>query len=222
MDVLSKMTREELIAELVSTRQKIMTLEQRNAALVKELDLCRKQNDKLNTAKERALKLAEVDYLTGLLNRRAFLKRLDGELNRSKRAGVPISLIFTDIDHFKLVNDTYGHLVGDLVIRRFAKLLVKICRNYDFICRYGGEEFLICLPDTSHKQALTIAHRINSALADWFVEIRDTKEKVKITSSFGVTTSTKEEKETVKDLLERVDCALYKAKLNGRNRVEFY
>lgn len=220
MDDLGKLTKEELIAELEKTRQMIANLERKTEILTKELYCCKVRVNRLLKAKERALKLAEVDYLTGLLNRRAFMRRLEGELNRSKRAGASISIIFADIDHFKSVNDTYGHLVGDLVLRKFAKLLIKMCRSYDFICRYGGEEFLICLPDTSSDQAYQIARRINTALADWYVRIPETAEKVTITSSFGVTTSTQDINETVKYLIEKVDRALYNAKLKGRNRVE--
>lgn len=221
MDDLDKLTKEQIMAELITTRQRIKDLEQQNQVLIKELNGCKEKFSQALKAKERALKLAEIDYLTGLLNRRAFIKRLEGELNRSKRAGVPLSLIFADIDHFKFVNDTYGHIVGDLVLRRFARLLVKMCRNYDFICRYGGEEFLICLPDTSLKRAYIIAERISDTLASWNVELSDGR-KVTITSSFGVTASSLDKNETVKHLIEKVDEALYRAKRNGRNRVEAY
>lgn len=220
MDDLQYLSKEKLIAELEKTRQMLAILEQKNEIMAKELNYCRDRINTLLIAKERALKLAEVDYLTGLLNRRAFIKRLEGELNRSKRAGTSLSIIFADIDHFKEINDTYGHLVGDLVLRKFAKLLVKMCRNYDFLCRYGGEEFLICLPDTPSEQAYQIAQRISTALTDWYVKIPDSEKIIMVTSSFGVTTSAHDGKETVKKLLQKVDSALYKAKLNGRNRVE--
>lgn len=218
---LGKLTKEQLIAELVITRQIIKDLEQKNQVLSEELNYYKERISQVLKAKERALKLAEIDYLTGLLNRRAFIKRLEGELNRSRRAGAPVSIIFADIDHFKHVNDTYGHLVGDLVLRKFARLLTNMCRNYDFICRYGGEEFLICLPDTSCKQAYAIAERISNTLAGWYVQLPD-GQRVTITSSFGVTSSSLDKNETVKHLIEKVDEALYRAKRNGRNRVEAY
>ena len=227
MDELAR-TREELIAELIVAHQKIAALEQTNRDIMKQITQHKEIEKELLTArveaekaKAKAIKLAEIDYLTGLLNRRAFIKRLSGELSRSKRTKIPVSIIFADIDHFKAINDTYGHLVGDSVLKNFARLLAKMCRNYDFIARYGGEEFIICLPGSSSEQSLAIARRINRALWDWHVKL-DSGERVYITSSFGVATSTGDKQETAYRLILKADQALYKAKANGRNRVENY
>jgi len=108
----------------------------------------------------RILELANTDPLTGLLNRRAFMERMEQEMSRAQREKKPFSFILADIDHFKRVNDTYGHQVGDLVLQRFTRQLQTCARPYDFLGRYGGEEFVVCLAGADRLQAGLVAERM--------------------------------------------------------------
>lgn len=170
-------------------------------------------------AREKAEKLARTDYLTGLLNRRAFMDLLLAESCRTKREGTPLSLIITDIDHFKEINDTYGHQAGDTCLQRFAACLARHCRQYDFIGRYGGEEFIICLPNTTCDQAERIAERIRAGIQDQPVTLPGNI-SINITASFGV--SGLDDQDWKKDydiLITQADKALYMAKTRSRNIV---
>lgn len=115
-------------------------------------------------ARERAERLASTDYLTGILNRRAFMNRLNEEFERMKREKTSLGLIIADIDHFKRINDTFGHQAGDMALQKFVQCLLSVCRHYDIIGRYGGEEFIICLPSTSRHHAEKIAERMRIAV----------------------------------------------------------
>jgi diguanylate cyclase (GGDEF)-like protein len=172
--------------------------------------------DALRTAKEEAEQFANIDFLTGCLNRRFFLVRLDEEISRAKRKGLSTGLILVDIDHFKKVNDTYGHLTGDEVLKFFYKFLTNFLRPYDFIGRFGGEEFMICLPDTDGDGGVEIALRMQKALAETIITIPPLT--VKITASFGVVTVNYNSTETLTSLISKADQAMYAAKEN-RNSV---
>ena len=162
-----------------------------------------------------------VDMLTGVGNRGAFEKALRNELARARRGiGKPVSLAIFDLDHFKVVNDTYGHPVGDLVLRKTGELLRKHARSTDFVGRIGGEEFVFILPGTSADQAYRFVERFRQVLVDGLVVVASRGKhltKVRATASFGL--ATWEEKESGEILLARADAALYLAKQGGRNKV---
>jgi diguanylate cyclase (GGDEF)-like protein len=160
-------------------------------------------------------KLAITDPLTGLYNRRGFFEKGDFELNRAKRYGHPLSAIMFDLDHFKNINDTYGHSVGDQVLKETAARLIPLVRNVDIFGRYGGEEFAILLPETKSDQVLLIAERLRRAAGE---PINTGETIVNITISLGVSVL-KNTTPDVQDLLRCADQALYQAKESGRDRV---
>ncbi|MGL4315718.1 MAG: diguanylate cyclase [Pseudomonas sp.] len=156
---------------------------------------------------------ASVDGLTGLWNRARIDQFFAEEVARAKRYGTPFSLILIDIDHFKSVNDTYGHTVGDTVLRQFAALLRDNVRAVDKVGRLGGEEFLIVLPEIDEQQAQAAAYTLQQRIGSF-----DFGTVQRRTASFGVTQFLGHE--NLHSMLERVDRALYKAKENGRDRIE--
>jgi diguanylate cyclase (GGDEF)-like protein len=162
------------------------------------------------------------DPLTGLLLRRALEEHLDRLLAAGQRRGAPLALVMLDVDHFKSVNDQHGHAVGDTVLKEVAQRLKSGCRAMDFVGRWGGEEFMILLPDVDEKAALDIAERFRSEIASPSISIDDQGTPLPITISIGVCWISFRDgtpavpKET---LLAQVDVALYKAKGDGRNRV---
>lgn len=172
----------------------------------------------LRRARSEAEQLALIDYLTGLLNRRAFTDRLNDEIHKSRLEKTSICLILADIDHFKVVNDQHGHNAGDAALQKFAQCLSSICRTSDFIGRYGGEEFIVCLPKANVLQAERIAYRMKKAIEDLRIEV-DGKIELKLTASFGVACSSFSEDENPESLIHKADQAMYSAKIQGRNRV---
>lgn len=160
-------------------------------------------------------KLATTDGLTGLFNHRRFQERLTEELKRLKRYNEPLSLILTDIDFFKKVNDTYGHPAGDQVLRGVAQLIREAIRDIDIPARYGGEEFAVILPGTTDEGARTIAERLRKAVMGATFSVDD--KGLKVTISVGIASAPADA--TVKeDLIELTDKSLYHAKHNGRNQ----
>jgi diguanylate cyclase (GGDEF)-like protein len=189
-------------------------LEVRLRAGQRILDL---QNELL--AAQQALEMqATRDALTGLWNRRAILQKLPVELSRAQRESIPLGVILTDIDHFKRVNDSYGHAQGDYVLQEVAKRMTESVRAYDYVARYGGEEFLITVVDADHQQTFHLAERIRQSIIGAPMMLRDGP--VQISSSFGLTVMPPGAKGRLEDLIEAADRALYRAKKNGRNRVE--
>jgi len=162
---------------------------------------------------ERFKHLAETDRLTGLFNKGKFNEVLKKEIERAKRYKRPLSLIIFDIDHFKRINDTYGHKVGDEVLRELAKVIKSIIRKTDFVVRWGGEEFVILAPETDLDGALKLAEKLRQT-----VEKHQFPTVKNVTISLGVAQYIDEE--TPEEFIIRADMALYKAKENGRNRVE--
>ncbi len=160
---------------------------------------------------------ATTDPLTELLNRRHFYELSDRELDRSQRLKSPLSFVMLDIDFFKKVNDQFGHLVGDTVLIILAKLLKEHLRSVDLCCRYGGEEFVICLPDTNQEGAHDVAERIRIAVSQESILASEDSELF-ISVSLGVATGLEHEK--VEAILKRADVALYKAKDAGRNQTQ--
>ncbi|MBN2725186.1 MAG: diguanylate cyclase [Deltaproteobacteria bacterium] len=171
------------------------------------------------TARENAEFLARTDFLTQLLNRRAFMERFDSEISRASRESRPIGIIIADIDHFKKVNDTWGHESGDRVLKAFAQALERNCRKYDFVGRHGGEEFIVCLPESNMEQTIHIAERIRQNVEDMCTPIGDGSHELKITASFGATVMFPGRGDTSDSTIIRADHALYDAKTKGRNRV---
>jgi len=158
------------------------------------------------------------DSLTGLLNHEEILVVLDKELARSERDGVCVSIIMADIDHFKKVNDTYGHIAGDAVLRLTARKIQSMMRAYDAVGRYGGEEFLLVLPECCQECAVAFAHRLRACIGN---EEMDTPEgMIPVTISLGVAGTGNDLRWDEQTLVKAADAALYKAKENGRNRVE--
>jgi len=160
--------------------------------------------------------MAIRDGLTGLLNRREFHQRLDGEVDRAHRQSTPLSLIMIDIDHFKRVNDTHGHLAGDEVLRKVATVLSQSIRSMDHLARYGGEEFVIVTPEPQ-QGTLVMAERIRKAVENSRFMGKSERD-LQVTVSLGVATLP-DQARTAQTLIARADKALYRAKESGRNRV---
>ena len=166
----------------------------------------------------KSVELAVVDPLTGLNNRHFLDAYMDKLISRSKRRNTPISLLITDIDKFKRVNDTYGHDAGDEALREFARRLRGTVRGADLACRFGGEEFLVLMPDTTEQMAVQVAERLRKSIEEMPFDITGESDPLSVTTSVGVT-SFNPELDDSKTLLKRADNALYEAKSQGRNRV---
>ncbi|HUQ47033.1 MAG TPA: sensor domain-containing diguanylate cyclase [Gemmatimonadaceae bacterium] len=162
--------------------------------------------------------LAQTDPLTQLANRRALTVRLVTEMERVRRYNAPLTMLLLDLDHFKLVNDTYGHLTGDDVLFGLATLLQRAVRTVDTVARYGGEEFVIVLPETGNQGAVAFAERIRDRIALHRFKVAGNRE-IHITASIGVATYPAPGLETAEDLFRAADAALYRAKGSGRNLV---
>lgn len=160
-------------------------------------------------------KQATTDALTGIFNRMKFNKTLTNEIQRTERYNTPLSLIIFDIDHFKQVNDTYGHLAGDNVLKNLAKLVVSNLREIDIFARWGGEEFVIQTPETALDGAIKLAEKLRSKIENY-----DFSEPKKVTTSFGVTTFQRGDNSI--SFVNRADEALYRAKEGGRNQVVYH
>ncbi len=167
---------------------------------------------------EKLRELAIRDPLTGLFTRGAILELVQRELARSERQGVSIGVIIADLDHFKKVNDTHGHLIGDAVLCEAAKRMKAAVRTYDFVGRYGGEEFLILTPGCDLRDACQQAERIREYIAR--EPVVTPPASVQITASFGVCASGAGVRNNITTLINAADAALYRAKERGRNRVE--
>ena len=162
--------------------------------------------------------LSLKDPLTGLSNRRHFRAMLDRTIDMVARTGDPALLLMVDIDHFKKVNDTYGHLAGDRVLQTVGRTLLKCVRPMDTVARYGGEEFAIVLPNCHNYFGGTIAERIRQTLQDLPVDIGQNQE-IRITASIGGAYAPEWVRSTAQLWTERADVQLYRAKTEGRNRV---
>lgn len=172
-------------------------------------------------ANEGLLRFAFTDYLTGLRTRGYFEQQLDLEVKRAERKGEPFSLLMVDIDHFKVLNDNYGHHIGDQVLRQVTSLLVKDMREVDTVARYGGEEFVIILPETSEEEAAAVAQRLRKTVQNSEFNIESLKDQESLTISIGIAVYGRDANCRQK-LIEFSDLALYAAKARGRNQVFTY
>ncbi|MGO7209944.1 PleD family two-component system response regulator [Rhizobium ruizarguesonis] len=178
----------------------------------------KRYNDRLRASVKQTIELAVTDPLTGLYNRRYLDNHLNVLFNRSMARGRPLSVLITDIDRFKHVNDTYGHDGGDEVLREFANRVRSTIRGADLACRYGGEEFVVVMPDTSPEIAATVAERLRAAIESAPFMLKHSGEALNVTASFGIASRIASVL-TPDQLMKQADLALYEAKNTGRNRV---
>lgn len=214
LSTLTKKTDNDEISEIVSNIENItiQTLVQKNKELSQANKTIEKMNQELSLKNAMLERLATVDSLTGILNRRKIEEQLNRECERYRRHEKPFSIILFDIDHFKSINDTFGHQTGDLVLKELAQNIANRLRSTDFLGRWGGEEFLILLPDTQLKDAVILANHLSNQVAHHPFPISR-----QVTISIGV--GEIHHGETLDQLISRVDGYLYRAKSSGRNRV---
>jgi diguanylate cyclase (GGDEF)-like protein len=175
--------------------------------------------EQLTTARETLRELAARDPLTGLWNHSAIIDLLAGELTRAERQGSHVGVVLVDLDRFKTINDTHGHLVGDHVLREAAKVLNASVRPYDAVGRLGGEEFLVILPGCDQINAISHAERLRTALNR--ISVNTPSDAIQFTASFGVTVVGPESRVDAPTSIQSADSAMYAAKRAGRDRVEF-
>jgi len=178
----------------------------------------KRYDDRLRANFQMRLEMAVTDQLTGLYNRRYLGSHLKAMFDRAKQARKPLSLLVLDIDHFKSINDTHGHDVGDEVLREFARRMTDNIRSIDLACRYGGEEFVVVMPDTDQDFAAMVAERLRKAVSEEPVEVYGGEKALPVTVSIGLAV-TGEGVAGPQALIKNADDALYRAKEGGRNQV---
>lgn len=178
----------------------------------------RRYTEQLRNSVQQTMEMAITDSLTGLHNRRYLESHLSSLMRKAVRLNKPISVLMLDIDHFKAVNDTYGHDAGDIVLKDFSNRIRKSIRGIDLACRMGGEEFIVVMPDTDPALAIVVAERIRKAISDKVIVVPQTGTRIKITVSIGIAARAPglDQPETI---MKAADTALYSAKREGRNRV---
>jgi two-component system cell cycle response regulator len=174
--------------------------------------------DRLRQNVQLSLEMAITDQLTGLHNRRYMARHLDTLITNAQKSGKPLAFLILDIDHFKSINDGHGHDVGDEVLRQFATRISANVRGIDLACRYGGEEFVVVMPDTDVAFATAVAERLRKHVEAEPFKISSESGYLHVTISIGIAASQKQD-DTADGLLRRADQALYRAKREGRNRV---
>jgi two-component system, cell cycle response regulator len=176
--------------------------------------------DQLRSSFQASLEMAVTDQLTGLYNRRYLASHISAMFDRANWTSRPLSTMILDIDHFKRINDTYGHDAGDKVLKEFADCVSRSVRGIDLACRYGGEEFLVAMPDTDTAFAMIVAERLRQEIANKKFIINGGRDSIEVTVSIGIaTTENGPEDDNSQKLIKRADEALYEAKSSGRNRV---
>jgi len=199
-----------IVSETKSIAESSIALANRLDSTVSEIDTLKKELDEIKQA-------AKTDMLTSLLNRRGFDEAMAQVLEKIKTTNEPLSIIMLDIDHFKKVNDTYGHLIGDNILKMLSKLLKDSIKGKDIAARFGGEEFILVLPQTPIKGAYSLAEQIRLALRKMKLKVKDTGKSIEqITISLGI--ALYKEGESVEAVIKRADDALYHAKNTGRNK----
>ena len=199
----------------LATFDDVTLIEKQNTELQSMLTALEKSRDEIRRQNQELQVLATQDPLTRCLNRRAFYERFEVEFSRAQRYGHNFSCVMVDIDHFKLINDNHGHPVGDKVLQKVSSILRSCVRDSDVVCRYGGEEFCIILPETDTPGGLISAERIRRTIA------AKTLSGIRVTVSLGVS-SLDSEPASPSELLSQADKALYAAKKKGRNRAVCY
>lgn len=184
--------------------------------LAKRMESMEAEATELKSSLEAQRLEAMRDALTELPNRAAYDDAIEREYSRWRRHGRPLSICVVDIDHFKQINDSLGHLRGDKVLKLVAREISRRVRNEDFVARYGGEEFVILMPETDQQSAMAAAEKVRLAIAECPFNFNN--ERLLVTASFGVASFM--EGDTIESCFERADRALYRAKANGRNQVE--
>lgn len=221
----AKNGRDEIVAGLNEGADDYVTKPYRREELLARLGVGTRILDleaRLNASLAREEMLATRDGLTGLLNRRALDERASLELTRATREKRSVGVILMDLDHFKQINDRFGHGAGDEALRRVGEVLEQGQRNYDLKARWGGEEFLLVLPGASLSQSCMVAERVRTAVES--IELRlDGGAPVRLRASFGVACASGDAPPvSLEEILERADRALYRAKAEGRNRVCYH
>lgn len=183
-------------------------VEEPHCRWLEEIASLREHIDELN-------ELVLTDALTGLYNYRHFKNILQSEMDRSKRSGIPTTLVMMDLDHFKKINDTHGHEIGNLVLKHVADILISEVRTTDIVCRYGGEEFAIIFPETHLNLAVKVADRIREMIA--FTPVETSVGDIDITASMGASVYMKGSILPIDEFIDSVDKYLYEAKQSGRN-----
>lgn len=197
-----------------ATQARLDDLAQELTALHRRVERMDGETRELRTRVESAQAEALRDPLTGIPNRLAYERRAPAELVRCRTGGIPFTLVMCDVDHFKAINDRYGHVAGDKVLRATATLLAGTVRGADFVARAGGEEFIVLLPGAALAQGCAVAEKLRLAVQEAGFRYRG--EPVRVTMSCGVAACTGND--TLETLYERADAALYQAKAQGRNR----
>jgi two-component system cell cycle response regulator len=178
----------------------------------------KRYTDRLRDNVQLSMEMAITDALTGLQNRRYMESHLATLVEQAAARGKPLALLILDIDYFKSVNDTFGHDAGDDVLREFATRVRKSIRGIDLACRYGGEEFVVVMPETDTAVAAVVAERIRRRIASEPFPIRQGTTAIDVTISIGIAALSAAD-DTAAGILKRADLALYRAKRDGRNRV---
>ena len=207
-----------------SERRLVLEADARLRNLEEHLREVEEENLQLTAANRALSEMSSRDALTGLYNRWYVIEKIDREINRSLRHGSPMSLLMIDIDHFKQINDAFGHLVGDEVLRSVGQVLKESCRIYDVAGRYGGEEFCVLLPETKIDNTTPVAERIRQRLAASEMHCGD--RPIVVTASFGISGLDDLHRAQMSlspsVLIDRADRALYRAKSHGRNCIEMW
>jgi diguanylate cyclase (GGDEF)-like protein len=175
---------------------------------------------KLSTVEKKMRHLATYDQLTGVLSRHAVMDTINTLISFAKRNNHDFAVIYFDLDHFKQINDTYGHDAGDLVLKECGKTLNEVKRDSDVVGRIGGEEFLIALPDTNYSGAMVLAERLKRNIANMAIHYNE--KTIQMTSSMGIADYSQSKEYKTDTLIKFADECLYKSKNDGRNRISVY